>query len=188
MQVLEAALSLPGVKGKLSAEQRGRLAARGALPSTTERASLYLLLVEVLRRSGTAADQAEARKVGVGGWAGYQGQEGEVHVWVAGAVLCLQAGCVGVVMVVGEGPGARLQRVLYVCPGWVQGRRCLPPGLCGVGVHTTLLHVPTHLGMSIHPATFYIPLPQHPPHPHPLTGLPAPCPSNPHPPLSVPRS
>lgn len=85
--MLEAALAAPGVRAPLSPEQRDRLARRGLEPSLHERASVFLLLADVLqrlweqarpeaaagqgqgpgqaaRRLGEEAECTEARKVG----------------------------------------------------------------------------------------------------------------------------
>lgn len=61
--MLEAALALPGVRGTLNAEQAARLAKKGCLPSLHERASIYLLLVEVIGKLTRSPDSAEAKKV-----------------------------------------------------------------------------------------------------------------------------
>lgn len=63
-RVLEAAMALPGVKAQLTPAQRQRLGRRLAEPSTSERASIYLLLAQVLQRLSAKPDAPEAKKVG----------------------------------------------------------------------------------------------------------------------------
>lgn len=61
--MLEAALSLPGVQSAPTPEQTARLARRGCLPSLHERASIYLLLADVIMRLAKGGEAPEARKV-----------------------------------------------------------------------------------------------------------------------------
>lgn len=63
LQVLETAMSLPGVRSPASAEQAARLAKRGCLPSVHERARIFLLLAEVITSIGKPQAAAEVRKV-----------------------------------------------------------------------------------------------------------------------------
>ncbi|GBF90474.1 hypothetical protein Rsub_03470 [Raphidocelis subcapitata] len=58
-KVLETALAAPGVRAPLSAEQRERLSRRGLEPSLHERASVFLLLAEVLQRLWAQAHQLQ---------------------------------------------------------------------------------------------------------------------------------
>jgi tetratricopeptide repeat protein 21B len=66
LQVLETAMSLPGVRSPASAEQAARLAKRGCLPSVHERARIFLLLAEVITSIGKPQAAAEVRKVRAG--------------------------------------------------------------------------------------------------------------------------
>lgn len=65
-QVLESAMSLPGVRSPATPEQAARLARRGCLPSVHERASIFLLLAEAITQLGKGPAAAEAKKVGLG--------------------------------------------------------------------------------------------------------------------------
>lgn len=62
-QVLETAMSLPGVRSPASSEQAARLAKRGCLASVHERARIYLLLAEVTTSIGKPQAATEVRKV-----------------------------------------------------------------------------------------------------------------------------
>jgi tetratricopeptide repeat protein 21B len=64
-RMLEAAMALPGVRAALTPGQRQRLGRRLAEPSTSERASAYLLLAQVLQRLSSKPDAPEAKKVGL---------------------------------------------------------------------------------------------------------------------------
>ena len=66
-QVLETAMSLPGVRSPASPEQAARLAKRGCLASVHERARIYLLLAEVITRIGKPQAATDVRKVGTPG-------------------------------------------------------------------------------------------------------------------------
>jgi hypothetical protein len=74
-------MNLPGVRTALDPKQRQRLTRRVVEPSTHERASIYLLLAEVLSRISKLPDAPEAKKVsgyrawGAGGVGGGGGQE-----------------------------------------------------------------------------------------------------------------
>ena len=64
MKVLETAINLPGVRTALKPEQRDRLGARRIQePSMHERATIYLLLADVLGRLSKLPDAPEAKKV-----------------------------------------------------------------------------------------------------------------------------
>lgn len=63
-KVLESAMNLPGVRTVLTAQQRARLGRRVTDPTTHERATIYLLLAEVLSRLSKIPDAPEAKKVG----------------------------------------------------------------------------------------------------------------------------
>jgi hypothetical protein len=56
-------MSMPGVRSRLPQEQQQRLQRRGLQPTTHERASLYLHMVDVLKKSTRPADAQEAKKV-----------------------------------------------------------------------------------------------------------------------------
>jgi tetratricopeptide repeat protein 21B len=62
-RVLEGAMAAPGVRAPLTPGQRQRLGRRLAEPSTSERASVYLLLAQALQRLSCKADAPEAKKV-----------------------------------------------------------------------------------------------------------------------------
>ena len=67
-KVLESAMNLPGVKTPLKADQKARLLAGGrkggfAEPSLHERASIYLMLADVLNKLSKGQDAPEAKKV-----------------------------------------------------------------------------------------------------------------------------
>lgn len=66
-QALEAAMALPGVRTALTPQQRQRLGRRVVEPSLHERATVYLLLAEVLSRLSKMPDAPEAKKVRGGG-------------------------------------------------------------------------------------------------------------------------
>jgi tetratricopeptide repeat protein 21B len=56
-------MALPGVRTAATAEQAARLAKRGCLPSVHERASIYLLLVEIFGKLNKGQESPEAKKV-----------------------------------------------------------------------------------------------------------------------------
>jgi tetratricopeptide repeat protein 21B len=56
-------MALPGVRTAATAEQAARLAKRDCLPSVHERASIYLLLVEVIGKLNKGQETPEAKKV-----------------------------------------------------------------------------------------------------------------------------
>ena len=63
-QVLETAINLPGVRTPLKPEQKQKLAGRRVIePSLHERATIYLLLADVLGRISKLPDAPEAKKV-----------------------------------------------------------------------------------------------------------------------------
>ncbi len=62
-QVLETAMALPGVRTALTPQQRARQIRRTAEPTMHERASLFLLMAEVLSRLSKLPDAPEAKKV-----------------------------------------------------------------------------------------------------------------------------
>ncbi len=58
-------MALPGVRSALTAQQRSRSVRRIIEPTLYERASVYLLLAEVLSRQSKLPDAPEAKKVRV---------------------------------------------------------------------------------------------------------------------------
>lgn len=58
-------MSLPGVRVQLKQEQRARMTRRVIEPQQHERASIFLLLAQVLSRLSKLPDAPEAKKVGV---------------------------------------------------------------------------------------------------------------------------
>lgn len=54
-KVLEAAMTMPGVRSALTPRQRARLRLRAAEPTLHERASVYLLLAEVRQKGGACS-------------------------------------------------------------------------------------------------------------------------------------
>ncbi len=62
-RVLDAAMALPGVRKQLNPAQRQRLGRRTVEPSVSERASIYLLLAQVLQRLSNNPEAPEAKKV-----------------------------------------------------------------------------------------------------------------------------
>lgn len=57
-------MSLPGVRTALTPQQRARLTRRVVEPTLHDRASLFLLMAEVLSRLSKLPDAPEAKKVG----------------------------------------------------------------------------------------------------------------------------
>lgn len=56
-------MALPGVRTAATPEQAAWLAKRGCLPSVHERASIYLLLVEIIGKLNKGQETPEAKKV-----------------------------------------------------------------------------------------------------------------------------
>lgn len=56
-------MSMPGVRTALTPAQRERLGRKGLEPTLHERATIYLLLAEVLTKTSKMADAPEAKKV-----------------------------------------------------------------------------------------------------------------------------
>jgi hypothetical protein len=63
VQALELIMSMPGVRTTLTPQQRAKLGRAATTPSLHERATVYLLLAEVLTRLSTMPDPPEAKKV-----------------------------------------------------------------------------------------------------------------------------
>jgi len=63
MQVLELAMSLPGVRQPLTTQQRARMTRRVIEPQLHERATIFLLLAQCLSRLSKLPDAPEAKKV-----------------------------------------------------------------------------------------------------------------------------
>jgi hypothetical protein len=78
LQVLESAMSLPGVRSWAAPEQAARLAKRGCLPSLHERASIFLLLADVITQQGRPGAAAEATQVHA---------RGKLEVWLRACAL-----------------------------------------------------------------------------------------------------
>jgi tetratricopeptide repeat protein 21B len=56
-------MALPGVRTAATPEQAARLAKRGCLPSVHERASIYLLLLEIIGKLNKGQETPDAKKV-----------------------------------------------------------------------------------------------------------------------------
>ncbi|KAL6760145.1 intraflagellar transport protein [Haematococcus lacustris] len=91
-KVLEAAMNLPGVRSPLTAQQRARLTRRVAEPSLHERASVYLLLAEVLARSSKLPEAPEAKKYIQDAIREFEGSSEEVRVTIADSELAIARG------------------------------------------------------------------------------------------------
>ncbi len=87
-------MAMPGVRTALTPAQRERLVKRGLEPSLHERASIYLLLVEVLAKTSKLLEAPEANKVG----RGFIGTLGQLRRQTllptsAGTLLSVQVSC-----------------------------------------------------------------------------------------------
>ncbi|KAF8072682.1 TTC21B [Scenedesmus sp. PABB004] len=115
-QVLEGAMALPGVCSAASPEQAARLARRGCLPSLHERATVFLLLAEVVGRLSPGGREApEARKYLAEAVREFEGTREEARVMVADCEAAIAGGDVG-------GALARLRRVPASSPHYARAR------------------------------------------------------------------
>lgn len=95
-------MALPGVRTAMTPQQRGRLGKRLAEPTLAERATIYLLLAEVLSRMAKGPESPEAKKVRgaarcwgegvVRGRGGATEKPGQQHLQLA--VVCPERPCV----------------------------------------------------------------------------------------------
>ena len=62
LQVLETAMNLPGVRTAMSPQQRARFTRKVVEPSLHERATIYLMLADLLAKMSKMPDAPEAKK------------------------------------------------------------------------------------------------------------------------------
>ncbi len=62
LQVLDAAFIIPGVRSSLTPAQRDRLGKKGLEPTLHERATLFLLMIDVLTAMGAGTAGAVSAK------------------------------------------------------------------------------------------------------------------------------
>uniref|UniRef100_A0A383W643 Uncharacterized protein n=1 Tax=Tetradesmus obliquus TaxID=3088 RepID=A0A383W643_TETOB len=91
-KVLEAAMALPGVRTAATPEQAAWLAKRGCLPSVHERASIYLLLVEIIGKLNKGQETPEAKKYLADAVRELTGTREEVRVMVADCEAAIASG------------------------------------------------------------------------------------------------
>jgi len=117
-KVLEAAINLPGVRTALKPEQRARLGPRVQPPTLHERASIYLLLADVLGRLSKLPDAPEAKKYISDAIREFEGTSEEVRVTVADSELAIARGDV-------EGALKKLRKIPDLSPHYTKARMAM---------------------------------------------------------------
>ncbi|KAG2502129.1 hypothetical protein HYH03_000619 [Edaphochlamys debaryana] len=117
-RVLEAAMNLPGVRTQLSAQQRSRLGRKVTEPTLHERATIYLLLADVLARISKIPDAPEAKKYIQDAIREFEGTSEEVRVTVADCELAIARGDV-------EGALKKLRRIPKDSPHYIKARMAM---------------------------------------------------------------
>lgn len=117
-RVLEAAMNLPGVRTALTPQQRARLNRKVVEPTLHERATIYLLLADVLARMSKIPDAPEAKKYIQDAIREFEGTSEEVRVTVADCELAIARGDV-------EGALKKLRRIPNTSPHYVKARMAM---------------------------------------------------------------
>ncbi|GIL85609.1 hypothetical protein Vretimale_13293 [Volvox reticuliferus] len=117
-RVLESAMNLPGVRTPLTAQQRARLGRKVVEPTLHERATIYLLLADVLTRISKMPDAPEAKKYIQDAIREFEGTSEEVRVTVADCELAIARGDV-------EGALKKLRRIPKESPHYVKARMAM---------------------------------------------------------------
>ncbi|EFJ52945.1 hypothetical protein VOLCADRAFT_78980 [Volvox carteri f. nagariensis] len=117
-RVLESAMNLPGVRTPLSAQQRARMGRKVVEPTLHERATIYLLLADVLARISKIPDAPEAKKYIQDAIREFEGTSEEVRVTVADCELAIARGDV-------EGALKKLRRIPKDSPHYVKARMAM---------------------------------------------------------------
>jgi len=117
-KVLETAMNLPGVRTPLRSEQRQRLTRRVFEPTLHERATIYLLLAEVLGRLSKLPDAPEAKKYISDAIREFEGTSEEVRVTVADSELAIARGDV-------EGALKKLRKIPNTSPHYTKARMAM---------------------------------------------------------------
>ncbi|PNW81978.1 hypothetical protein CHLRE_06g268800v5 [Chlamydomonas reinhardtii] len=117
-RVLESAMNLPGVRTALTVQQRARLGRKVVEPTLHERATVYLLLADVLARQSKIPDAPEAKKYIQDAIREFEGTSEEVRVTVADCELAIARGDV-------EGALKKLRRIPKESPHYVKARMAM---------------------------------------------------------------
>ncbi|KAG1671374.1 hypothetical protein FOA52_002984 [Chlamydomonas sp. UWO 241] len=117
-KVLESAINLTGVRTALKPEQRARLGPRVATPTMHERATIYLLLADVLGRLSKLTDAPEAKKYISDAMREFEGTGEEVRVTVADSELAIARGDV-------EGALKKLRKIPDISPHYTKARMAM---------------------------------------------------------------
>ncbi|GLC77752.1 hypothetical protein PLESTB_000959000 [Pleodorina starrii] len=117
-RVLESAMNLPGVRTPLTTQQRGRLGRKVVEPTLHERATIFLLLAEVLAKISKIPDAPEAKKYIQDAIREFEGTSEEVRVTVADCELAIARGDV-------EGALKKLRRIPKDSPHYVKARMAM---------------------------------------------------------------
>eukprot|EP00798_Chlamydomonas_sp_ICE-L_P019308 gene19309-25961_t len=117
-KVLESAMNLPGVRVALNPTQRARLQRSTSEPSLHERATVYLLLVEVLCKLSKLPDVPEAKKYITDAIREFEGTSEEVRVTVADSEMAIARGDV-------EGALKKLRRIPDTSPHFTKARMAM---------------------------------------------------------------
>ncbi|KXZ45770.1 hypothetical protein GPECTOR_50g563 [Gonium pectorale] len=117
-RVLESAMNLPGVRTALSSQQRARLGRKVVEPTLHERATIYLLLADVLARISKIPDAPEAKKYIQDAIREFEGTSEEVRVTVADCELAIARGDV-------EGALKKLRRIPNTSPHYIKARMAM---------------------------------------------------------------
>ncbi|MEW5298948.1 MAG: hypothetical protein WDW36_002017 [Sanguina aurantia] len=119
-RVLDAAMSLPGVRKPLTPQQRARMGPRSRIlePSLHERATVYLLLAEVISRLAKVPNAPEATKYIQDAISEFRDSSEEVRVTVADCELAIARGDV-------EGALKRLRKIPSGSPHYTKARMAM---------------------------------------------------------------